>query len=93
MIKALFDKVNGLKKEEVSAKWKDLMDVAEAEDLGGPTPDDSDPEKDEVGKKKKEMLPKTFPKKRKNLKKGKGIFAQNVSQKKGKTQNRFARKE
>jgi len=55
MIKALFDKVNGLKKEEVSAKWKDLMDVAEAEDLGGPTPDDSDPEKDEVGKKKKKM--------------------------------------
>jgi len=34
MIKALFDKVNGLKKEEVSAKWKDLMGVAEAEDLG-----------------------------------------------------------
>ena len=34
-----------LKKEEVSAKWKDLMNVAEAEDLGGPTPDDSDPEK------------------------------------------------
>ena len=34
MIKALFDKVNGLKKEEVSAKWKNLMDVAEAEDLG-----------------------------------------------------------
>ena len=55
MIKALFDKVNGLKKEEVSAKWKDLMDVAEAEDLGGPTPDDSDPEKDEVGKKKKKI--------------------------------------
>ena len=55
MIKALFDKVNGLKKEEVSAKWKDLMDVAEAEDLGGPTPTDSDPEKDEVGKKKKKM--------------------------------------
>jgi len=55
MIKALFDKVNGLKKEEVSAKWKDLMDVAEAEDLGGPTPADSDPEKDEVGKKKKKM--------------------------------------
>jgi len=55
MIKALFDKVNGLKKEEVSAKWKNLMDVAEAEDLGGPTPDDSDPEKDEVGKKKKKM--------------------------------------
>jgi len=55
MIKALFDKVNGLKKEEVSAKWKDLMDVAEAEDLGGPTPADSDPEKDEVGKKKKKI--------------------------------------
>ena len=55
MIKALFDKVNGLKKEEVSAKWKDLMDVAEAEDLGGPTPDDSHPEKDEVGKKKKKI--------------------------------------
>ena len=55
MIKALFDKVNGLKKEEVSAKWKDLMDVAEAEDLGGPTPTDSDPEKDEVGKKKKKI--------------------------------------
>jgi len=55
MIKALFDKVNGLKKEEVSAKWKDLMDVAEAEDLGGPTPQDSHPEKDEVGKKKKKM--------------------------------------
>ena len=55
MIKALFDKVNGLKKEEVSAKWKDLMDVAEAEDLGGPTPDDSDNTKDEVGKKKKKM--------------------------------------
>ena len=55
MIKALFDKVNGLKKEEVSAKWKALMDVAEAEDLGGPTPADSDPEKDEVGKKKKKI--------------------------------------
>jgi len=55
MIKALFDKVNGLKKEEVSAKWKDLMGVAEAEDLGGPTPADSDPEKDEVGKKKKKI--------------------------------------
>ena len=55
MIKALFDKVNGMKKEEVSAKWKDLMGVAEAEDLGGPTPDDSDPKKDEVGKKKKKM--------------------------------------
>ena len=55
MIKALFDKVNGMKKEEVSAKWKDLMGVAEAEDMGGPTPMDSDPKKDEVGKKKKKM--------------------------------------
>jgi len=44
-----------LKKEEVSAKWKNLMDVAEAEDLGGPTPDDSDNTKDEVGKKKKKI--------------------------------------
>ena len=55
MIKALFDKVNGMKKEEVTAKWKDLMGVAEAEDMGGPTPMDSDPKKDEVGKKKKKM--------------------------------------
>ena len=55
MIKALFDKVNGMKKEEVSAKWKDLMGVAEAEDMGGPTPSDSDNMKDEVGKKKKKM--------------------------------------
>ncbi len=55
MIKALFDKVNGMKKEEVSTKWKDLMGVAEGsvEDLGGPTPVDSDPEKDELGKSKK----------------------------------------
>ena len=43
MIKALFDKVNGMKKEEVSSRWQELMSVAEAEDLGGPTPDDSDP--------------------------------------------------
>ena len=57
MIKALFDKVNGMKKEEVVAKYKDLMGVAEAEDLGGPTPTDSDPEKDEVGKKKKKLPP------------------------------------
>jgi len=35
MIKALFDKVNGMKKEEVTAKYNDLMGVAEAEDLGG----------------------------------------------------------
>ncbi len=55
MIKTLFDKVNGMKKEEVSAKWKELMGVAEAEDLGGPTPQDSDPKKDEVGKKKKKV--------------------------------------
>ena len=53
MIKALFDKVNGMKKEEVSSRWKELMNVAEAEDLGGPTPDDSRPEKDAVGKTKK----------------------------------------
>ena len=58
MIKALFDKVNSLKKEEVSAKWKDLMGVTEGsvEDLGGPTPADSDPEKDAVGKSKKKKL-------------------------------------
>ena len=55
MIKQLFDKVNGLKKEEVSKRFKDLLDVIEAEDLGGPTPMDSDPEKDAVGKKKKKM--------------------------------------
>ena len=55
MIKQLFDKVNGLKKEEVSKRFKDLIDVIEAEDLGGPTPMDSDPEKDAVGKKKKKM--------------------------------------
>ena len=57
MIKALFDKVNGLKKEEVSAKWKDLMGVAEAEDLGGETVDDAHPEGDKVaiGKKKKKI--------------------------------------
>jgi len=57
MIKALFDKVNGLKKEEVSAKWKDLMDVAEAEDLGGETVDDATPVGDtgKIGKKKKKI--------------------------------------
>ena len=57
MIKALFDKVNVLKKEEVSAKWKDLMNVAEAEDLGGATVDDAHPEGDKVavGKKKKKI--------------------------------------
>ena len=55
MIKALFDKVNGMKKEEVSSRWQELMSVAEAEDLGGPSPTDSDPKKDEVGKKKKKI--------------------------------------
>ena len=57
MIKALFDKVSGLKKEEVSAKWKDLMDVAEAEDLGGETVDDATPFGDtgKIGKKKKKI--------------------------------------
>ena len=61
MIKALFDKVNGLKKEEVSAKWKDLMDVAEAslsvDDLGGEDPESASPEGDKVaiGKKKKKI--------------------------------------
>ena len=55
MIKALFDKVNGMKKEEVSSRWKELMSVAEAEDLGGPTPDDSENTKDEVGKSKKKI--------------------------------------
>ena len=57
MIKALFDKVSGLKKEEVSAKWKNLMDVAEAEDLGGETPQDATPVGDtgKIGKKKKKI--------------------------------------
>ena len=57
MIKALFDKVNGMKKEEVSAKWKDLMGVAEAEDIGGADPMSAKPDDDSqaVGKKKKKM--------------------------------------
>ena len=59
MIKALLDKVNGLKKEEVSTKFKDLMGVAEAsvEDLGGESPEDASPEGDKVaiGKKKKKI--------------------------------------
>ena len=57
MIKTLFDKVNGLKKEEVSKRFKDLLDVIEAEDLGGEEPDDSKPEGDAVaiGKKKKKI--------------------------------------
>ena len=59
MIKALFDKVNGLKKEEVSARFSDLMGVAEAsvEDLGGEDPATAKPEGDSVavGKKKKKI--------------------------------------
>ncbi len=57
MISAIFDKVNGLKKEDVSKRFKDLMDVIEAEDLGGETPDDATPEGDKVaiGKKKKKI--------------------------------------
>ena len=57
MIKALFDKVNGMKKEEVSAKWKELMGVAEAEEIGGASPSDASPEGDKVaiGKKKKKI--------------------------------------
>jgi len=57
MIKQLFDKVNGLKKEEVSKRFKDLLDVIEAEDIGGPSPDDAKPDDDShtVGKKKKKM--------------------------------------
>ncbi len=57
MIKQLFDKVNGLKKEEVSKRFKDLLDVIEAEDIGGPSPDDAKPDDDShaVGKKKKKI--------------------------------------
>jgi len=61
MIKALFDKVNGMKKEEVSSKWKELMDVAEAEDTGGPTPTDSDNKKDKVAVKGKKMKASDLP--------------------------------
>ena len=66
MIKALFDAVNGMKKEEVTAKWKSLMDVAEAEDLGGPTPigpDDADAKTGDpkIGKKKKKIKPTDLP--------------------------------
>ena len=61
MIKALFDRVNGMKKEEVSSKWKELMDVAEAEDTGGPTPDDSDNKKDKVAVKGKKMKASDLP--------------------------------
>ena len=56
MIKALFDKVNQMKKEEVTSKWKELMDVAEAEDTGGPTPEASDNKKAKVAAAKKTEL-------------------------------------
>ena len=57
MIKTLFDKINGMKKEEVSTKWKDLMGVAEAEDVGGEDPETAHPAGDTVaiGKKKKKI--------------------------------------
>ena len=57
MVSALFDRVNGLKKEDVSKRFKDLMAVIEAEDLGGETPDDAKPEGDStaIGKKKKKI--------------------------------------
>ena len=57
MISALFDKVSGLKKEDVSKRFKDLMAVIEAEDLGGETPDSAKPDDDStaVGKKKKKI--------------------------------------
>jgi len=57
MISALFDKVNGMKKEEVSKRFSELMSVIEAEDLGGETVDSASPEGDDVkiGKKKKKM--------------------------------------
>ena len=57
MVSALFDKVNGLKKEEVSKRFKDLIAVIEAEDLGGETPDSAKPDDDStvIGKKKKKI--------------------------------------
>ena len=57
MISAIFDKVNGLKKEDVSKRFKDLMAVVEAEDLGGETPDNAKPDEDStvIGKKKKKI--------------------------------------
>jgi len=57
MVSALFDKVNGLKKEEVSKRFRDLIAVIEAEDLGGETPDNAKPDDDStaVGKKKKKI--------------------------------------
>ena len=50
-----------MKKEEVSSKWKELMDVAEAEDTGGPTPEDSDNKKDKVAVKGKKMKASDLP--------------------------------
>ena len=59
MIKALFDKVNGLKKEEVSARFGDLMGIAETsvDDLGGEDLTSAKPDGDSVaiGKKKKKI--------------------------------------
>ena len=59
MIKALFDKVNGLKKEEVSARFGDLMGIAETsvDDLGGEDLATAKPDGDSVaiGKKKKKI--------------------------------------
>jgi len=59
MIKALFDKVNGLKKEEVSARFGDLMGIAETsvDDLGGEDLTTAKPDGDSVaiGKKKKKI--------------------------------------
>ena len=57
MVSSLFDRVNGLKKDDVSKRFKDLMAVIEAEDLGGEEPDDAKPEGDStaIGKKKKKI--------------------------------------
>ena len=59
MIKQLFDKVNGLKKEEVSKRFKDLIDVIEAEDIGGPSPDDAKPDDDSHAVGQKTWVEKT----------------------------------
>ena len=57
MVKAIFDKVNGLKKEEVGSRFKELISVIEAEDLGGEPVDDAKPDDDStaIGKKKKKI--------------------------------------
>ena len=57
MVKAIFDKVNVLKKEEVGSRFKELVAVIEAEDLGGETVDDAKPDDDStaIGKKKKKI--------------------------------------